>query len=196
MRVVLSAALLLALSGPAAALELAERLPGTDLALPLLDGSDVKLADVRGERGTLVLFICVHCPWVRAWGSRIAAVGAAAQQAGIGVLAVNSNDPRRMRQDGVGGMRKQAAELGFSFGYAVDAGSRLARVFAAKRTPEAFLFDAGDRLVYRGTIDDNAHDAGDVEQHFLRDAVRAVAAGRPPMPSETKALGCTLKLYE
>jgi hypothetical protein len=78
----------------------------------------------------------------------------------------------------------------------VDATSDVSRAFGATRTPEAFLFDAGGKLVYHGTVDDNARDVSAVEHPWLRQAVEAVASGRAVPVAETKAFGCGVKLRE
>jgi hypothetical protein len=186
----------LLLGAPATfAMRLGDAIPLADVRMRAVAGEATSVADVAGARGTLVLFLCNHCPWVQRWNARIAAIGNAARQRGVGVIAVNANDPRRITQDGFAEMRVMARAQGYEFPYVVDAGSRLARAFGAERTPEAFLFDAQRRLVYHGAIDDNAGDAAAVERHFLRDAVDAVIAGESPPVAESKSLGCGLKLY-
>lgn len=182
-------------AAPGAALSLGDTAPLASREMKGIDGKSWSVAAAGGERGTLVMFICVHCPWVQAWNERIGALGRQAAAAGVGVIAVNSNDPGRASQDGVEGMRAQADEHGFAFPYVVDAGSALARAYGAQRTPEVFLFDGAGKLAYRGTIDDNAHDEKAVEERFLARAIAAVAAGAAPDPAETKALGCSIKLY-
>ncbi len=196
MAIGLTALALLLAGGPVAAVELGQPAPLAAHEMKDVEGRVWTLDKARGERGTLVMFICVHCPFVKTWNSRIAALGAEAAQAGIGVIAVNSNDPARAPQDGVDGMREQIATQKFGFPYVVDTGSQLARAFGAERTPEVFLFDAAGKLAYHGTIDDNAQDESKVESRFLADAIKAVAGGAKPDPAETKALGCTIKLYE
>ncbi len=182
-------------AAPLAALDLGASIPLASHAMVDADGRKWSVGEVEGERGTLVIFICVHCPWVQKWNDRIGDLGRAARSAGIGVIAVNANDARKVPQDGPAGMRRQRDEHRFEFPYVIDAGSVLARAYGAQRTPEVYLFDAAGVLAYRGTIDDNADDAAAVEQHFLRDAIAAVAAGKPADPSETKAFGCTIKMY-
>lgn len=167
--------------------------PMTDLKMHNVDGKDVSIADVAGKHGTLVVFTCNACPYARAWQSRIAALGNAALRRGIGVIAVNANDPGVNPDDSYDGMVARAKQLGLRFPYVVDATSNVARAYGATRTPEAFLFDAKGVLVYHGTIDDNAHDASSVKQRYLRDAVDAVVAGKSVPLAETKAIGCGIK---
>jgi len=170
--------------------------PMRETSLKSVDGKDVTLAGAAGEKGTLVIFMCNHCPWVKMWQTRIATIGNLALVQGIGVVAVNSNDPSAFPEDAFEEMVARSKQLEFHFPYVVDATSDLARAFGATRTPEAFLFNAKGKLVYHGTIDDNARDEGAVSQPWLRQAVEAVAAGRTVRVAETKALGCSVKLRE
>jgi hypothetical protein len=177
-------------------LTLGQPAPARDVRMKSIDGREVSIASAAGRKGTLVIFMCNHCPWVKAWQSRIAAVGNAAVDSGLGVLAINPNDPAAFPEDDFGTMVARARKLGFRFPYAVDATSDVARAFGATHTPEAYLFDAGGRLVYHGAVDDNARDEAAVKQPWLRQAVEAVAAARPVAVAETKALGCAIKMRQ
>ena len=178
------------------ALALGAPAPMRDVALKNVDGRSVTLASAAGQKGTLVLFICNHCPWVKAWQGRIAEVGNAAAKQGIGVVAINANDPASYPEDAFAEMVKRAKSVGYRFPYVVDATSDVARAFGASHTPEAFLFDAKGALVYHGAVDDNSQDIKAVTSHWLADAVTAVAAGRPVATGETKALGCGIKFRD
>jgi cytochrome oxidase Cu insertion factor (SCO1/SenC/PrrC family) len=175
------------------ALALGAAAPMRDVAMKSVDGRSVTLASAAGKKGTLVLFICNHCPWVKAWQGRIAEVGNAAAKQGIGVVAINANDPSAYPEDAFDEMVRRAKSVGYKFPYVVDATSDVARAFGASHTPEAFLFDAKGALVYHGAVDDNAQVLKDVKSRWLADAVAAVAAGRPVATGETKALGCGIK---
>ncbi|HTR96457.1 MAG TPA: thioredoxin family protein [Candidatus Acidoferrales bacterium] len=179
-------------AGPKA-LALGSVAPMRDAAMKSVDGKPVSIASAAGPKGTLVLFICNHCPWVKAWQSRIAELGNAAARQGVGVIAINSNDPVAYPEDDYDGMVARAKEVGYTFAYVVDATSDVARAFGATHTPEAFLFDARGKLVYHGAVDDNAHDASAVHEHWLADAVSAVAAGKPVATAESKAMGCGIR---
>jgi len=192
--VVLAAALLCAGTAFAAdGLSLGDTAPMADTAMKGTDGSEHTIAGSAGEKGTLVVFTCNHCPWAKAWEERIVALGNRAAEQGVGVIAVNSNDPKVAAGDGFAEMQQRAKERGMSFPYVVDATSGVARAFGATRTPEAFLFDASGKLVYHGTIDDNAQEPDKVEKRYLADAVNAVLAGSAVPVAETKALGCGIK---
>lgn len=191
----------LAAGGPAPAraedeakgLKLGEPAPMTDVRMQSVDGREVTIAGTAGAKGTLVVFTCNHCPWVKAWEKRVAEIGNGAVKRGLGVIAVNPNDPATYPEDAFAVMQRRAKSLKLQFPYAVDATSDVARAFGATRTPEAFLFDAASKLVYHGTVDDNAREPKKVKEHWLRDAVEAVIAGRAVPVAETKAFGCTIK---
>lgn len=170
--------------------------PMKDVKMKSVDGKDVTLTGVAGKKGTLVVFTCNHCPWAQAWQTRVAAIGNGASAKGIGVVAINPNDPVAYPEDDFAGMQARAKMLGLKFPYVVDATSDMARAFGATRTPEAFLFDASGKLVYHGTVDDNARDQSAVTQHWLQDAVDAVIAGKDVATAETKAFGCGIKFRE
>jgi peroxiredoxin len=185
----------LALAAPTAGLELGATAPKADVKMKNVDGKELTITEIAGKQGTLVVFTCNHCPWAKAWEERIAALGNEYAKRGIGVIALNANDPKTNAADGFDGMVERAKQRNFEFAYVVDSGSTVAKAFGAERTPEVFLFDAKGQLVYHGTIDDNAENAAAVKQHYLRDALESVAAGQPVAVAETKALGCTIKYY-
>ncbi len=192
----LAAALLLAAVvhvPPARALALGDAAPQSDVAMKNVDGKDLTIAAAKGAKGTLVLFTCNHCPWVKAWEGRIVQLAAEAKKRGIGVIAINPNDPAGFPEDAYEVMQKRAKDTGYGFPDVVDATSNVARAFGATHTPEAFLFDAGGRLVDHGAIDDNPRAPKKVKARWLADAVTAVAAGKPVPLAETKALGCSIK---
>jgi peroxiredoxin len=167
--------------------------PKTGVKMKNVDGREFSISDVAGPKGTLVMFSCNACPWVKAWETRIAALGNTYRQKGVGIIAINSNDPKVQSEDSFEVMQKRAQERGFQFPYVVDATSDVARAFGASRTPEAFLFDASGKLVYHGAIDDNAKAPDQVESHYLKDALEAVIGGRKVAVRETKSIGCTIK---
>jgi peroxiredoxin len=168
-------------------------IPMADAKLRNVDGRDVTIASLKGRKGTLVVFTCNACPWAKKWESRMTKIGNDALKRGIGVVAINANDPGRNKEDGYDVMQARAKQNGMKFAYAMDRTSDVARAFGASRTPEAFLFDASGALVYHGAIDDNADDAAKVTKPYLENAVTAVATGKSVGTAQTKALGCSIK---
>jgi len=178
---------------PVQALAIGSPAPMRGVKMKSVDGSEVSIEKVAGKNGTLVVFTCNHCPWAKMWQTRVASIGNAALEQGIGVIAINANDPAEYPEDEFAPMQERAKMLGFKFPYAVDATSGIAKAFGATRTPEAYLFDAKGKLVYHGAIDDNPRDESAVEKAWLHDAVNAVATGGSIETAETKALGCSIK---
>lgn len=177
-------------------LSIGSAVPMKNAKMKSVEGTDVTLASVAGKNGTLVVFTCNHCPWAKMWQTRVAAIGNAALEQGLGVVAINSNDPAEYPEDDYASMQTRAKDLGFKFPYVVDATSDVARAFGASRTPEAYVFDAKGKLVYHGTVDDNARDESAVKDAYLKDAVNAVASGKAVPVSETKSMGCGIKFRE
>jgi peroxiredoxin len=175
------------------ALPIGASMPMADVKMKGVDGNERTLADVRKPAGTLVVFTCNHCPFAKMWETRIVELGNTYAAKGVGVVAVNANDPKVAAEDAFDVMQQRAKERGMQFPYVVDATSNLARAFGATRTPEAFLFDKDGKLVYHGTIDDNGEDATKVEKSYLKDALEAVVKGQDVAVKETKSIGCGIK---
>jgi peroxiredoxin len=158
-----------------------------------VDGKAVSIADVAGKAGTLVVFTCNHCPFAKGWEKRMADLGNTYAKKKLGVIWINANDPSQHQEDNAAGTAERAKALGLSFPYVIDETSGVAKAFGATVTPEAFLFDAGGKLVYHGTIDDNRKEPDKVTKRYLQDALEAVASGKTPPMAETKSLGCSIK---
>lgn len=157
-------------------------------------GRQVTLEQVRGVQGTLVMFLCNHCPYVQHVNAGLVALGRDAQARGIGVAAISSNDLQRYPQDGPTEMARVAREQGYPFPYLFDASQAVARAYDAACTPDFYLFDAALRLVYRGRLDDSTPGNGrPVTGDDLRAAVDALLAGRPVPAAQSPSLGCNIK---
>lgn len=156
-------------------------------------GDKVSISDVKGDKGTLVIFTCNHCPYVIKYQERIDKLAHKYMKKGIGVIAINANDPKKYADDGFDGMVKRANELKIKYPYVQDETQDVARDYGAGRTPEFYLFDANDKLVYHGTLDDNVQEPKKVNQTYLKDALNAVVKGKSVKIAETKAVGCSIK---
>ena len=174
-------------------LALGSKAPMSDTKMKSVDGKDYSIASVAGKKGTLVVFTCNHCPWAKAWESRIVALGNDFTKQGVGVIAINSNDPSAYDEDSYATMQDRAKTDKMAYPYVVDATSNVARAFGASHTPEAFLFDKSGKLVYHGGIDDNAKEPEQVKDKYLQVALTSVVSGKPVAQAETKALGCGIK---
>ncbi len=157
------------------------------------DGRSVAIESVRKERGTLVIFTCNHCPWAQRWEERIVTLGNEYFEKGVGVIAINPNDPAVYQDDSLAAMKARSEAAGMKFPYVADPRSQVARAFGASKTPEIFLFDQENKLVYYGAVDDNAESPAQVKAHYLKDALVALTEGRPVPLARTKAFGCSIK---
>jgi glutathione peroxidase-family protein len=174
-------------------LEIGAKAPLTDVKMKDISGKSVSLQDVAGDNGLLVIFSCNTCPWVLKWEDRYPGIATYAKENGIGTVAINSNEAQRETVDSMEEMKKHAEKNGYNFYYTVDENHKLADAFGATRTPHIYLFNSEMTLVYRGAIDDNASDASKVENHYLKDAIKALAEGKEITKKTSKALGCTIK---
>ena len=192
---VIPALLCLAVSSAAAGgpLPIGATIPMTDVAMKNVDGKDVTLKSVMQPAGILVVFTCNHCPFAKRWESRIVELGNTYAAQGVGVVAINANDPKTYPDDSFEAMQARAKEKGMAFPYVVDATSDVARAFKATKTPEVFLFDKDGKLVYHGAVDDNGEEPAKVQRAYLKEALEAVVAGKEVVVKETKSIGCGIK---
>lgn len=157
-------------------------------------GGQSSFDDVRGEKGTLVMFICNHCPYVITIRQRLLDIVHDAMERGIGVIAINANSEESHPQDGPDNMKKLAEEEQWAFPFVFDRDQQVARAYQAACTPDFFLFDADANLYYRGQFDDSRPKndepvTGADLQRALDTLIDGQAAPQPQMPS----LGCNIK---
>jgi thiol-disulfide isomerase/thioredoxin len=163
-------------------------------SLPNVDGRILGLDDVAGERGTVVMFICNHCPFVKHVADQLAQLGRDYAPLGIGFVAISSNDVSGHPADSPEQMIHEAEARGYPFAYLYDETQDVARDYRAACTPDFFAFDAGRRLAYRGQLDGSRPGNGDaVTGADLRDALDALVAGKRPAEEQRPSLGCNIK---
>jgi len=171
--------------------ELGSRAP--EFALPDLHGRVVHLDDIRGEHGTLIMFICNHCPYVRAVIDRIVEDSRTLLAEGIGVAAIMSNDYRAYPADAPDRMRAFAAEHDFPFPYLLDETQMVARAYEAVCTPEFFGYDADLALRYRGRLDASRTTLVPDARRELLEAMRRIAATGEGPEEQVPSMGCSIK---
>ena len=164
-----------------------------DFRLPATDGKTWSLADVRGPNGTLVVFICNHCPYVKAIVPRLVRDARDLQAAGIGVAAINSNDARAYPEDSFDNMKAFAAAHGFTFPYLHDESQEVARAYDAVCTPDFFGFNANDELQYRGRLDESKTTLVPDARRELYEAMMAVARTGQGPREQIPSMGCSIK---
>jgi peroxiredoxin len=164
-----------------------------DFALKGTDGKTYALADVRGPKGTLVVFICNHCPYVKASIGRIVVEAAALREIGIGTIAVMPNDTAAYREDSFDNMRAFAARHRFTFPYVIDETQEVARGYGAQCTPDFFGFNAQDELQYRGRLDASRTTVVPDARRELFEAMRQVAETGAGPVEQMASMGCSIK---
>jgi thiol-disulfide isomerase/thioredoxin len=168
--------------------------PAPAFALPDTSGKIVSLSDFKGKPALVVMFICNHCPFVKHIRSEIASLARDYARKGVGFVAVMSNDVRNYPDDAPAKMKEEAAVAGYSFPYLYDETQTVAKAYRAACTPDFFVFDKSQRLVYRGQLDDSRPKNGvPVTGTDLRQALDAVLAGRAPRPEQMPSIGCNIK---
>ena len=165
-----------------------------DFELEGIDGRSYSLEQVRGPKGTLVMFICNHCPYVKAVADRLVRDVKELQAKGIGAIAVMSNDYMNYPADAPEKMKEFAAENGFTFPYVVDETQEVARAYDAVCTPDFFGFDADLGLQYRGRLDASGRNPAppDVRRELYEAMTRVAETGRGP-EDQTPSMGCSIK---
>ncbi len=163
-------------------------------ALPATDGKTYGLADLKGARGTLVMFICNHCPYVEASIGRAIADAKALEPLGIKTVAICSNDAVSYPEDSFPNMRTFAKRHGFPFPYLHDATQKIARAYGAVCTPDYFGFNDKLELVYRGRLDEGRTDPPRKgAKRELLDAMAAVAKTGKAPAEQAPSAGCSIK---
>lgn len=151
-------------------------------------------SDCKGEKGTLVFFICNHCPFVHHVIDEIILVANDYRVQGIGIVAISSNDATQYPEDSPELMTEFAFENKFEFPYLYDESQEVAKAFGAACTPDFFLFDNQDKLVYRGQLDDSRPGNGiPLSGNDLRGAIDSVLYNRTVNPNQKPSIGCNIK---
>lgn len=164
-----------------------------DFSLLGTDGKVYRLADIAGPKGTLIVFMCNHCPYVRAIAGRLAAEARALQALGIGVAGINANDASAYPEDSYENMKAFAQEHGFAFPYLVDPTQGTARAYGAVCTPDFFGFNKDLALQYRGRLDESRTTLAQNARRELYEAMKRVAETGKGPDRQTPSMGCSIK---
>jgi len=169
-------------------------LPAPDFALPGVDGRTWTRDQCKGEKGLLVMFICNHCPYVKAVRDRIVRDARDLAELGIGSAAIMSNDPTEYPEDSFENMRRVAEEFAFPFPYLLDESQEVAKAFGAVCTPDFFGYNADLRLQYRGRLDESRKETAPADvRRDLFEGMRAVALHGEGPREQIPSMGCSIK---
>ena len=167
--------------------------PAPDFRLPGVDGKTWTLNDARGKNGLLVMFICNHCPYVKAVRDRLIRDARELQDHGINSVAIMSNDPTDYAEDSFDNMKKVARELKFPFPYLYDETQEAAKAYGAVCTPDFFGYNQDFKLQYRGRLDASRKDPAPHARRDLFEAMKQVAQTGQGPPDQIPSMGCSIK---
>ncbi len=166
-----------------------------DFKLPdTVSDKAISFDDVYSEKGTVVMFICNHCPYVLHVNEGLVKLAKEYQEKGISFVAISSNDVNNYPQDGPDKMKAHAKEVGYPFPYLYDESQEVAKAYDAACTPDFYVFDKDKKLVYRGQMDGSRPNSGiPVTGEDLRTALDAVLEGKPVTEVQRPSMGCNIK---
>lgn len=166
-----------------------------DFHLPdVVSGETISLSTNAGKQALLVMFICKHCPFLKHVQDELAHLGKDYVNRDVGIVAISTNDVDKYPDDAPEQLKGMAKDLGLSFPVCYDESQETAKAYTAACTPDFFLFDADQRLVYRGQLDDSRPSNGKpVTGEDLRGAIDAVIAGQSVNPEQKPSVGCNIK---
>lgn len=164
-----------------------------DFNLPGTDGKKYSKSQLPAGQPFVIMFICNHCPYVKAIEDRLVQLGHDLRALGVTLWAISANDGERYPEDSFENMQKRAIEKSYSFPYLHDDDQTVAKTFGAVCTPDYFVYDHKAQLAYRGRLDDNWKDATQVSRRELYDACAELAAGRPAPAQQVPSMGCSIK---
>jgi len=165
-------------------------------SLPATDGKIYSLSDFVDCQALVVIFTCNHCPYAKAYESRLCELARRFTPQGVGFVGICSNDAEDYPEDSFEQMVERSKTLGFPFPYLHDTTQNVARAYDASCTPECYLFNRERSLVYHGWVDDNHLRPDLVSSSDLKNAIEAVLRGETPKNQLTAVIGCSIKWRE
>lgn len=161
------------------------------------DGNSVSPNDFAGSKGLLVIFLCNHCPYVKHVAPELSKLAADYADSGLAIVGISSNDVEKYPDDSPEKMAEEKAAQGYNFPYLYDVDQSVAKDYHAACTPDFYVFDSDQKLVYRGQLDDSRpKNDTPLSGADLRAALDAVIAGETPAADQKPSIGCNIKWKE
>ncbi|MFT6699781.1 MAG: peroxiredoxin [Porticoccaceae bacterium] len=166
-----------------------------DFTLINIDDTMVSLSDYKKAKGFIIIFTCNMCPYSVANEDRIIALDTKYKSKGYPVISINPNDPKASKGDSFEDMKVRATAKGFTFPYLFDAGQKVYPKFGASKTPHVYIVEkATMKVEYIGAIDNSSRNPDAVSEKYVENAVDALLVGNKPIKTETRAIGCSIKV--
>lgn len=169
----------------------------TDFKLQNVNGKMVSLTDYKKAKGFIVIFTCNTCPYAVAYEDRIIELDKKYAAKNYPVIAIMPNNPKVMPGDNLEAMKERAKQKEFPFPYLIDEGQKIYPQYGATKTPHVYVLQKtkkGNEVKYIGAIDDNYQDANAVNTKYVEEAVDALLASKEIKVTQTKAIGCSIKV--
>jgi len=168
-------------------------IPAVGFKLPGVDGKIYSLDSFLEKNVLIVIFMCNHCPYVKAVLQRLIDLQKETKAMGVQLVGINSNDAERYPDDSLENMKKVAKEKGINFPYLFDGSQETAKAYGAVCTPDIYVYGAGRKLLYRGRIDDSWEREDKVTQRNLKAAIDYIVAGKDVPDEQVPSMGCSIK---
>ena len=170
--------------------------PAVDFKLPGVGGKTVSLESFSEKKILVIIFMCNHCPYVKAVFQRLIDLQKETEPQGVQLIGINSNDAERYPDDSFENMQKIAKEKGINFPYLFDASQETARAYDAVCTPDIYVYGPERKLLYRGRIDDSWEHEEKVTRRDLKEALDRIVAGQEVSGEQISSMGCSIKWKE
>lgn len=164
-----------------------------DFHLPSVTGEFFKLSDFDSSRALVIMFICGHCPYVKAIEDRLVRLAREFESQGAAFVGICSNDAAENQEDQPKELLKRWREKDFKFPYLIDESQDVARAFGAVCTPDLYVYDRDRKLRYRGRLDDSWRRPEKVQRRELAEAIAAILSGQPVQTLQNPSMGCSIK---
>lgn len=167
--------------------------PCPDFDLPAVEGRNYKLSDFADKQVLVVMFICNHCPYVKAIEDRYVALARSYAGQSVQFVGICANDPDDYPDDSFDNLKRRWEAKGYGFPYLHDLSQDVARSFGAVCTPDIYVYDADRKLAYHGRFDDSWKDPAAVKRQDLKEAIDTLLDGKRPPAEQTPSMGCSIK---
>jgi len=167
--------------------------PAPDFQLPGTDGKTYSLKNCEGKDVLVVIFMCNHCPYVKAVLQRLIDLQCRFADRNVQLVGINPNDPVKYPDDSMANMKKLVSEKNVPFPYLQDETQEVAKAYDAVCTPDIYVYGRDRTLAYRGRIDDNWEHPEQITRRDLEDALNAILEGQTPNAEQISSMGCSIK---